>query len=91
MSHDTDPTILALLTKDIETLITTLQEKTTESLAGEGVNIAGYDEKITKLCETVQALPGKEAQSFEPLLKKMIITLDQLARAIQNNIKHADT
>lgn len=87
MTQQSDPTLLALLTKEIEMMIETLENKTTESLGGDDVSMVGLDAKITRLCERVQSLTGKEAQSFEPLLKKMIITLDRLARAIQNNIK----
>ncbi len=89
MTQHADPTLLALLTKEIAMMVETLENKTTESLGGDDVSMIGLDEKITRLCEKVQSLPGKEARNFEPLLKKMIITLDRLARAIQNNIKQS--
>jgi hypothetical protein len=53
-------------------------------------DLTGLDEEVASLCDRALALPPAQAVTIQPLMAKMISSLESLAKALeefQNNLK----
>ena len=73
----------AEITQELKAVLSYVQDCDRRVHRGEIMDLQGLDRKVVILCETIAALPQKEAMSHEPQMMQLIQELEKLGQSLR--------